>query len=174
MAWQRTSSRLAFMDLHLTWRRLCSSMSDSRSRLHCPEQSLLHHGMLEGCTAMQAAEVRQAFASYEAKAGAKPRGSTHAPPPTGSPGHMPIPRAPAPSVPATQHPPLPAPVSAPVTPAPREPAAVAPVARHPTHTAPLSAPIVPESRAKAMAPASGSDTMHSMHGAPIAAQSAQP
>ena len=123
---------------------------------------------------MQAAEVRQAFASYEAKKGAKPRASTHALPPAGSSEHMPIPGAPAPSAPATQHPPLPASVIALVAIAPREPAAVAPVARHPAHTAPLSAPIVPESRAKAMAPASGSDTMHSMHGAPIAAQSAQP
>ena len=123
---------------------------------------------------MQAADVRQAFASYEAKAGAKLRTSTHARPPTGSSGHMPIPRAPAPSAPATQHPPLPAPGIAPVAIAPREPAAIAPVAQHPAHTAPLSAPIVLESRAAAMAPASGSDTMHSMHGAPIAAQSAQP
>ena len=174
MAWQRTSSRLAVMDLHLTWRRLCSSMSDSRRRLHCPEQSLLHHGMLEGCTAMQAAEVRQAFASYEAKAGAKPRSSTHAHPPAGSSGHMPISGAPAPSTPATQHPPVPAPVTAPVAPAPRAPAAVAPVNRDPTPTAPLSAPIVPESRADAVAPASGSHTMHSMHGAPSVVPSTQP
>lgn len=136
--------------------------------------NLLHHGLLEGRTAMQAVEVRQAFASYEAKKGAKPRASTHASPPTGSPGHMHIPGASAPSALTTQHPTLPAPMLAPVAIAPREPAAVAPVARHTAHTPPQSAPVVPESRAAAAAPASSSDTMHSMHGAPIAAQSAQP
>ena len=123
---------------------------------------------------MQAAEVRQAFASYEAREGKKPRASTRALPPAGSTGHMPSPRAPASMAQAASHPLLQAPVSAPVWHTPRESAAAAAVSWHSMHTAPLSAPTMPESRAAPLAAASGSDTMHSMHGAPTAAQSAHP
>ena len=62
---------------------------------------------------LQAADVRQAFASYEVKAGKAPQHGNHAPPSNSSAGHAPVAGAPTANITVALHSPRGASASAP-------------------------------------------------------------